>query len=217
MNLTAAQKKTVLASFLGWTLDAFDFFLLTFLLKDIAKEFNVEVPAVSYALFLTLAMRFVGAFIFGRIGDHLGAQARVDARHRLLFRGRRRRRFRAELDGLPGAARAVRRRHGRRMGSWQFAGDGVDPAAGARLRLGPVAMRLSHRLPARRRGLWPVRWAHHRRLCRGMAGAVPAVGASGARRAVHPLATSRNRRRSPTRRKSSSRVCGNRSRPIGGW
>jgi SHS family lactate transporter-like MFS transporter len=72
MNLTTAQKKTVLASFLGWMLDAFDFFLLTFLLKDIAKEFSVEVPQVAYALFLTLAMRFVGAFIFGRIGDKWG-------------------------------------------------------------------------------------------------------------------------------------------------
>ncbi|HYA75064.1 MAG TPA: MFS transporter [Roseiarcus sp.] len=72
MNLTAAQKKTVLASFLGWMLDAFDFFLLTFLLKDIAKEFGVEVPQVAYALFLTLAMRFVGAFIFGQIGDRWG-------------------------------------------------------------------------------------------------------------------------------------------------
>jgi SHS family lactate transporter-like MFS transporter len=72
MNLTATQKKTVLASFLGWMLDAFDFFLLTFLLKDIAKEFGVAVPEVAYALFLTLAMRFVGAFIFGRIGDKWG-------------------------------------------------------------------------------------------------------------------------------------------------
>src|SRR5208282_4353370 len=43
-----------------------------FLLKDIAKEFGVGVPAVAYALFLTLAMRFVGAFIFGRIGDKWG-------------------------------------------------------------------------------------------------------------------------------------------------
>ncbi len=72
MNLTPAQKKTILASFLGWTLDAFDFFLLTFLLKDIAKEFGVEVPQAAYALFLTLAMRFVGAFIFGQIGDRWG-------------------------------------------------------------------------------------------------------------------------------------------------
>ncbi len=45
MNLTSAQKKTVLAAYLGWTLDAFDFFLLTFMLKDIAKEFGVGVPA----------------------------------------------------------------------------------------------------------------------------------------------------------------------------
>jgi MFS transporter, SHS family, lactate transporter len=72
MPLTGAQKKTVLAAYLGWTLDAFDFFLLTFVLKDIAKEFGVGVPDVAYALFLTLAFRFVGAFIFGRIGDKWG-------------------------------------------------------------------------------------------------------------------------------------------------
>jgi SHS family lactate transporter-like MFS transporter len=72
MNLTGAQKKTVLAAFLGWTLDAFDFFLLVFLLGDIAKEFDVKVSEVAYAVFLTLAMRFVGAFVFGRLGDRFG-------------------------------------------------------------------------------------------------------------------------------------------------
>ena len=72
MNLTAEQIKTIVAAYLGWMLDAFDFFILTFVLKDIAKEFGVDVPAVAYALFLTLAMRFVGAFIFGRIGDIWG-------------------------------------------------------------------------------------------------------------------------------------------------
>jgi len=72
MDLTASQKKTVLAAYLGWTLDAFDFFLLTFVIKDIAAEFAVGVPAVAYALFLTLAMRFVGAFFFGVIGDKWG-------------------------------------------------------------------------------------------------------------------------------------------------
>jgi len=72
VNLTSAQQKTVLAAFLGWMLDAFDFFLLVFLLGDIAKEFGVEVSDVSYALFLTLAMRFIGAFVFGRLGDRFG-------------------------------------------------------------------------------------------------------------------------------------------------
>src|SRR5277367_4160558 len=72
LNLTPQQTKSVIAAYLGWALDAFDFFLLTFLIKDIAKEFGVDIPHVAYALFLTLAMRFVGAFIFGRIGDKFG-------------------------------------------------------------------------------------------------------------------------------------------------
>src|ERR1035441_6226431 len=70
--LTSTQKKTVLAAFLGWMLDAFDFFLLVFLLGDIAKEFDVKVSDVAYAVFLTLAMRFIGAFIFRRLGDRFG-------------------------------------------------------------------------------------------------------------------------------------------------
>src|SRR5450432_1330062 len=70
--LTSTQKKTVLAAFLGWMLDAFDFFLLVFLLADIAKEFNVAVSEVAYAIFLTLAMRFIGAFVFGRLADRFG-------------------------------------------------------------------------------------------------------------------------------------------------
>ena len=72
MDLTPAQTKTVMAAFLGWMLDAFDFFLLVFLLSDIAKEFGVKISDVSYAVFLTLAMRFIGAFVFGRLGDKFG-------------------------------------------------------------------------------------------------------------------------------------------------
>ncbi len=72
MKLNSQQIKAVIAAYLGWTLDAFDFFLLTFLIKDIAKAFGVSIPEVAYALFLTLAMRFIGAFIFGRLGDAIG-------------------------------------------------------------------------------------------------------------------------------------------------
>lgn len=69
---TAAQKKVVAASFLGWMLDAFDFFLLVFVLKDVAKEFGVQREEVALALTLTLAMRPLGAFVFGALADRFG-------------------------------------------------------------------------------------------------------------------------------------------------
>jgi MFS transporter, SHS family, lactate transporter len=72
MQLNGQQKKVVVAAFLGWALDAFDFFILVFTLSAIAKEFGVKVPDVAYAIFLTLAMRFIGAFVFGRLGDKFG-------------------------------------------------------------------------------------------------------------------------------------------------
>jgi SHS family lactate transporter-like MFS transporter len=69
---SAAQKNTVIASYLGWTLDAFDFFLLVFVLKDVTKEFGVEESHVALAITLTLACRPLGAFIFGRLADRFG-------------------------------------------------------------------------------------------------------------------------------------------------
>jgi hypothetical protein len=54
---TTEQKHVVAASFLGWTLDAFDFFLLVFVLRDIAQEFGTQITTVTWAITLTLAMR----------------------------------------------------------------------------------------------------------------------------------------------------------------
>ena len=69
---TSEQKHVVAASFLGWTLDAFDFFLMVFVLKDIAQEFHTDVTKVTIAILLTLATRPVGAFLFGRAADRWG-------------------------------------------------------------------------------------------------------------------------------------------------
>src|ERR1700723_1677696 len=69
---TSEQKHVVAASFLGWSLDAFDFFLLVFVLKDIAEEFHTDISNVTLAILLTLAMRPIGAFIFGRAADRWG-------------------------------------------------------------------------------------------------------------------------------------------------
>jgi SHS family lactate transporter-like MFS transporter len=69
---TSDQKHIVAASFLGWTLDAFDFFLLVFVIKDIAGEFGTQITDVTFAILLTLAMRPIGAYIFGRVADRWG-------------------------------------------------------------------------------------------------------------------------------------------------
>ncbi len=69
---TSVQKHVVSASYLAWTMDAFDFFLLVFVIKDIAGEFKVGIPTVTLAVTLTLACRPIGAFLFGRLADHFG-------------------------------------------------------------------------------------------------------------------------------------------------
>jgi len=66
------QRDVVAASFLGWTLDAFDFFLVVFVLNQLAKDFAASAADVTEALFWTLAMRPVGAFIFGRVAERFG-------------------------------------------------------------------------------------------------------------------------------------------------
>ena len=66
------HRSAVLASFLGWTLDAFDFFLVVFSLTAIAKEFNKTDAQLALTITVTLAFRPVGAFIFGLMADRYG-------------------------------------------------------------------------------------------------------------------------------------------------
>ena len=61
-----------LAGLAGWTLDAFDFFLVVFTLTAIGKSFGQDDKHVTYALFATLALRPIGAFFFGGIADRYG-------------------------------------------------------------------------------------------------------------------------------------------------
>lgn len=72
MRLTPVQRNTFAACFLGWTLDAFDFFLLTVCLKAIAADFHVGIKQIAEAIFFTLVMRPVGALIFGLMAERYG-------------------------------------------------------------------------------------------------------------------------------------------------
>src|ERR1700741_1852081 len=71
--ITSAQAAhTLFASFLGWTLDAFDFFILIFVMPAVAREFHRPISHIAFTITATLALRPVGALIFGWIADRDG-------------------------------------------------------------------------------------------------------------------------------------------------
>lgn len=72
MSARSDHRSAALAGFLGWTLDAFDFFLVVMTLTAIAAEFGRPDKDIAFSLLLTLAFRPVGAFIFGLLADRYG-------------------------------------------------------------------------------------------------------------------------------------------------
>jgi MFS transporter, SHS family, lactate transporter len=68
----ANSRNAFLAGFLGWTFDAFDFFILTYVLAQVAKDFNRPIRDIAFTLTASLIMRPVGAFIFGLMADRYG-------------------------------------------------------------------------------------------------------------------------------------------------
>lgn len=72
-TLTASEAgHTLAASFLGWMLDAFDFFVLVFVVPAVAREFHKSVADIAFTITATLAMRPLGALIFGWMADRYG-------------------------------------------------------------------------------------------------------------------------------------------------
>jgi len=68
----SGARHAVLAGFLGWTLDAFDFFVVVFLFDTLAHQFGVPKKSIVFTVTATLAMRPLGALIFGLLSDRYG-------------------------------------------------------------------------------------------------------------------------------------------------
>jgi len=71
-RLTSDQRSSFLAAFLGWSMDAFDYFIVVLVYADIAKDFHVSLTRMAFLTTVTLVMRPLGAFIFGLWGDRSG-------------------------------------------------------------------------------------------------------------------------------------------------
>ncbi len=72
MQTRADQRNAVVAGFLGWTLDAFDFFILVMVVPAVARDFHRSVPAIALTLMASLVTRPLGAIIFGIMADRWG-------------------------------------------------------------------------------------------------------------------------------------------------
>ncbi|HET9889020.1 MAG TPA: MFS transporter [Mycobacterium sp.] len=71
-RLTADQRNSFIAALLGWTMDAFDYFIVVLVYADIAKTFHISKAEVAFVTTATLIMRPVGALLFGLWADRVG-------------------------------------------------------------------------------------------------------------------------------------------------
>src|SRR5438309_10420991 len=71
-KLTPDQRNSFIAALLGWTMDAFDYFIVVLVYADIAKTFHISKAEVAFVTTATLVMRPVGALLFGLWADRVG-------------------------------------------------------------------------------------------------------------------------------------------------
>jgi MFS transporter, SHS family, lactate transporter len=71
-KITGDQRNSFIAAMLGWTMDAFDYFIVVFVYADIAKTFHISKAEVAFVTTATLLMRPVGALLFGLWADRVG-------------------------------------------------------------------------------------------------------------------------------------------------
>ena len=146
MQVTSQQRHVVAAAYLGWTLDAFDFFIMVFVLRNIAQTFATTITVVTIAITLTLAMRALGAWIFGRLADRFGRRPTLMANILMYSVLELATAFSPNLTVFIASPGVVRHCDGRGVGRRRFSHHGVHSRSLARSGLRPAAGRLSQRL-----------------------------------------------------------------------
>jgi SHS family lactate transporter-like MFS transporter len=71
-GLTKGQRNSFVAAFMGWSMDAFDYFIIVFVYAEIGREFHVSLTQMAFLTTVTLVGRPIGAFVFGRWADKVG-------------------------------------------------------------------------------------------------------------------------------------------------
>jgi SHS family lactate transporter-like MFS transporter len=110
---TSQQVHVVLAACLGWTLDTFDFFIMAFVLREVAASFGAPIGSVALTITPTLACRAVGAAVFGRLADRYGRRPTLMVNVLCYSLLGIRLRPRADAGRVPDPARTLRRGDGR--------------------------------------------------------------------------------------------------------
>ena len=151
----------VSSGILGWILDAFDFFVLVFLVDVLANNFHVRKGDIVWTITITLAMRPVGRGGAGFVGRPVWPPPPADCLRPLLLHHHGAHSLRTELRGICCAARSLWNRHGRILGHRRFSGHGELSQALARALLRDHAGWLFPGILAGRRGS-----AHHRATLR---------------------------------------------------
>ncbi|WP_020502105.1 MFS transporter [Sciscionella marina] len=71
-KLNSDQRNSFIAAQLGWTMDAFDYFIVVFVYAKIAADFDMSKAQVAFITTATLIMRPIGALLFGLWADRVG-------------------------------------------------------------------------------------------------------------------------------------------------
>lgn len=74
-ELNKTQWYTLLATWLGWSMDGFDFVLITYVLSNIAEEFHLSLAVAGTLVLAAFATRWLGAAILGSMSDRSGRKS----------------------------------------------------------------------------------------------------------------------------------------------